>query len=123
MGAPLVAPAQVPVELKARELVAEISGSKEGKEGSSSGSSTPAVVLDRTLRVSVSRGSLGSAGSQCLGSGVTCSGRGEQSSEQEVALRFSAVSMGVPHCVIYVDDVAAFPVNAIGPLVERCGVG
>lgn len=31
---------------------------------------------------------------------------------------FSSVSMGNPHCVIYVDDVAAFPVERIGPLIE-----
>jgi diaminopimelate epimerase len=31
---------------------------------------------------------------------------------------FSSVSMGNPHCVIYVDDVARFPVEQIGPLIE-----
>ena len=31
---------------------------------------------------------------------------------------FSSVSMGNPHCVIYVDDVAAFPVERIGPMIE-----
>jgi hypothetical protein len=31
---------------------------------------------------------------------------------------FSSVSMGNPHCVIYVDDVAAFPVERVGPLIE-----
>jgi diaminopimelate epimerase len=31
---------------------------------------------------------------------------------------FSSVSMGNPHCVIYVDDVADFPVEKIGPLIE-----
>jgi diaminopimelate epimerase len=31
---------------------------------------------------------------------------------------FSAVSMGNPHCVIYVDDVVKFPVEQIGPLIE-----
>ncbi len=31
---------------------------------------------------------------------------------------FSAVSMGNPHCVIYVDDVARFPVAQFGPLIE-----
>lgn len=31
---------------------------------------------------------------------------------------FSSVSMGNPHCVIYVDDVARFPVESIGPLIE-----
>jgi diaminopimelate epimerase len=33
-------------------------------------------------------------------------------------LVFSSVSMGNPHCVIYVDDVARFPVEQIGPLIE-----
>jgi diaminopimelate epimerase len=32
---------------------------------------------------------------------------------------FSSVSMGNPHCVIYVDDVASFPVAEIGPLIEH----
>ena len=31
---------------------------------------------------------------------------------------FSSVSMGNPHCVIYVDDVAGFPVAEFGPLIE-----
>lgn len=31
---------------------------------------------------------------------------------------FSSVSMGNPHCVIYVDDVKNFPVTEIGPLIE-----
>jgi diaminopimelate epimerase len=31
---------------------------------------------------------------------------------------FSSVSMGNPHCVIYVDDVKNFPVEQIGPLIE-----
>lgn len=34
------------------------------------------------------------------------------------SLVFSSVSMGNPHCVIYVDDVARFPVEQIGPLIE-----
>jgi diaminopimelate epimerase len=32
---------------------------------------------------------------------------------------FSSVSMGNPHCVIYVDDVAEFPVAEIGPRIEN----
>jgi diaminopimelate epimerase len=31
----------------------------------------------------------------------------------------TCVSMGNPHCVIYVDDVAAFPVTTVGPLIEN----
>jgi diaminopimelate epimerase len=31
---------------------------------------------------------------------------------------FSAVSMGNPHCVIYVDDVKGHPVDQVGPLIE-----
>ncbi len=31
---------------------------------------------------------------------------------------FSSVSMGNPHCVIYVDNVVDFPVHEIGPLIE-----
>ena len=33
-------------------------------------------------------------------------------------LTFASVSMGNPHCVIYVDDVAKFPVEQVGPLIE-----
>jgi len=32
--------------------------------------------------------------------------------------RISCVSMGNPHCVIFVDDVAGFPVATYGPLIE-----
>ncbi|EMG20073.1 diaminopimelate epimerase [Leptospira interrogans serovar Icterohaemorrhagiae str. Verdun HP] len=34
-------------------------------------------------------------------------------------LKFTAVSMGNPHCVIFVDDSDEFPVRGIGPLIER----
>ncbi|AXR69715.1 diaminopimelate epimerase [Leptospira mayottensis] len=34
-------------------------------------------------------------------------------------LKFTAVSMGNPHCVIFVDDCDQFPVSGIGPLIER----
>lgn len=33
----------------------------------------------------------------------------------------TAVSMGNPHCVIFVPDVAGFPVERVGPLIERDG--
>ena len=32
---------------------------------------------------------------------------------------FSSVSMGNPHCVIFVEDVASFPVETVGPEIER----
>jgi diaminopimelate epimerase len=32
---------------------------------------------------------------------------------------FSSVSMGNPHCVIFVDDVAGFPVEEIGKAIEK----
>jgi diaminopimelate epimerase len=35
------------------------------------------------------------------------------------ALKVTAVSMGNPHAVAFVDDVAGFPLEAIGPLVEH----
>ncbi len=35
------------------------------------------------------------------------------------SFEFSSVSMGNPHCVIYVDDVANFPVHHYGPLIEN----
>ncbi len=31
---------------------------------------------------------------------------------------FNSVSMGNPHCVIFVDDVVGFPVSQVGPLIE-----
>jgi diaminopimelate epimerase len=34
-------------------------------------------------------------------------------------LRVTALSMGNPHCVVVVDDVAGFPLAELGPLVER----
>lgn len=34
-------------------------------------------------------------------------------------LRASCVSMGNPHCVLYVDDVEAAPVTTLGPKIER----
>lgn len=34
-------------------------------------------------------------------------------------LRVTCLSMGNPHCVTYVDDVAAFPVERYGPLLEN----
>ncbi|GAB4166056.1 MAG: diaminopimelate epimerase [Geothermobacteraceae bacterium] len=33
-------------------------------------------------------------------------------------LRATCVSMGNPHCVVFVDDVDAFPVTEVGPLLE-----
>ena len=34
-------------------------------------------------------------------------------------LRVCAVGMGNPHCVVFVDDPASFPVERLGPLVEH----
>nr|WP_232371463.1 diaminopimelate epimerase [Leptospira ainazelensis] len=34
-------------------------------------------------------------------------------------LKFTAVSMGNPHCVIFVEDSDQFPVREIGPLIEN----
>ncbi|TGK11680.1 diaminopimelate epimerase [Leptospira fletcheri] len=35
------------------------------------------------------------------------------------SLKFTAVSMGNPHCVIFVEDPDTFPVHEIGPLIEN----
>ncbi len=48
----------------------------------------------------------------------------EQVIEQELMVldrtfRITCVSMGNPHCVIYVDDVATFPVSTYGPVIEH----
>ena len=34
-------------------------------------------------------------------------------------IRVTAVSMGNPHAVVYVDDVAKFPVESVGPVIEN----
>ncbi|WCL49431.1 diaminopimelate epimerase [Leptospira sp. GIMC2001] len=38
---------------------------------------------------------------------------------QNLDLHFTAVSMGNPHCVIFVDDADSFPVREIGPIIEN----
>jgi len=37
----------------------------------------------------------------------------------ERIVRATCVSMGNPHCVVYVDDIESFPVREIGPLIEN----
>jgi len=37
----------------------------------------------------------------------------------ERIVRATCVSMGNPHCVVYVDDVEAFPVREVGPRIEH----
>jgi len=37
-------------------------------------------------------------------------------------LKVTAVSMGNPHAIVYVDDVANFPVETLGPLIENAPV-
>jgi diaminopimelate epimerase len=49
------------------------------------------------------------ADAEVLGKTIEVAGR---------SLIFNSVSMGNPHCVIYVDDVMRFPVEQIGPLIE-----
>jgi diaminopimelate epimerase len=44
---------------------------------------------------------------------------GEQLTAGDREFAVTCVSMGNPHCVIYVDDVAQFPVTHYGPLLER----
>jgi diaminopimelate epimerase len=43
----------------------------------------------------------------------------EVPSQGAKTFHITAVSMGNPHCVIYVDDTDAFPVALYGPLIER----
>jgi diaminopimelate epimerase len=45
--------------------------------------------------------------------------RDEPISVSGANLSVTCVSMGNPHCVAFVDDVAAYPVASIGPQVER----
>jgi diaminopimelate epimerase len=44
---------------------------------------------------------------------------GEQLTAGDREFAVTCVSMGNPHCVIYVDDLAKFPVTHYGPLLER----
>lgn len=45
--------------------------------------------------------------------------QGMELSAGDRTFRVTCVSMGNPHCVIFVDDVEAFPVETYGPLIER----
>lgn len=45
--------------------------------------------------------------------------QGEQISVDGTNLSVTCLSMGNPHCVSFVDDVAAYPVATVGPQVER----
>jgi diaminopimelate epimerase len=46
-------------------------------------------------------------------------GIGEKLTAGDREFTVTCVSMGNPHCVIYVDDVAQFPVTHYGPLLEH----
>ncbi len=52
---------------------------------------------------------------------TTGSGAGnEESLEVEgMQLNYTAISMGNPHCVIFIEDTKTFPVEKIGPLIEN----
>jgi len=52
----------------------------------------------------------GAAGTEAIEEPLEAGGR---------ELRFTGVSMGNPHAVTFVDDVAGFPVTTLGPLFER----
>lgn len=57
------------------------------------------------------------------GSKIPCTGAtgGEEAFVEVDGQRygFTAVSMGNPHCVIFVDDVKNFPVEVVGPKIEN----
>ena len=59
------------------------------------------------------------------GEEIPCVIKGERVLEQPIEVKekdymFSAVSMGNPHCVVFIDEpVADFPVNTIGPDFEK----
>ena len=44
---------------------------------------------------------------------------GEQLAILDRTFKITCASMGNPHCVIFVDDVAGFPVSTYGPLIEN----
>ncbi|ABL01007.1 diaminopimelate epimerase [Pelobacter propionicus] len=44
---------------------------------------------------------------------------GEQLTILDRTFNITCASMGNPHCVIFVDDVAGFPVSTYGPLIEN----
>lgn len=54
---------------------------------------------------------------------IPVSGEGSQAVNEEItidgeAMRFTAVSMGNPHCVIFVDTLEGFPLERIGAKIE-----
>ena len=57
------------------------------------------------------------------GSDIPCGGVSDGKEGEIVVdgmtLKYTAVSMGNPHCVIFVDDAKAFPVETIGPKIEN----
>jgi diaminopimelate epimerase len=53
------------------------------------------------------------------GLGENLSGNGEELEIAGEGLRFFEVSMGNPHAVFFVEDVASIPLEKLGPLVEK----
>ncbi len=58
------------------------------------------------------------------GSDIPCTLPGDPPLETPItvdghSLRVTAVSMGNPHAVVFVDDVVSFPVETVGPALER----
>jgi diaminopimelate epimerase len=49
----------------------------------------------------------------------TSEGRAGTIQVEGLNLEYTAVSMGNPHCIIFVDDVENFPVHQIGPKIEN----
>jgi len=83
----------------------------------------------KALRLSVSKGKVKSVSVE-MGRPVLrreeipVAGRGPAPIDEPLVaggreVEITCVGMGNPHCVIYVEDVAKFPVAEVGPLIER----
>ena len=78
---------------------------------------TPGAGRVRAVRVDMGRPRLERADIQMQGAPGRCVG--EPIAVGGRTLRVTAVSMGNPHCVVFIDDVASFPVGEFGPLLEK----
>jgi len=82
---------------------------------------TPALLLDgdrvQAVRVDMGEPRLERATIPMLGSAGQVVNEPLHVSEESFAI--TAVSMGNPHAIIFVDDVVQFPVEQYGPLIEK----
>ncbi|MFB3890701.1 MAG: diaminopimelate epimerase [Phycisphaerae bacterium] len=107
MGEPVLKPADIPVVLPGAESLDKIVDLPLDKY----------VRVDRLIGESVSRGAMveGSPVKRFTDSPI------DQLTDSPIT-RMTCVSMGNPHVVIYSKDVAAVPLEMVGPVIERAPV-